>query len=146
MYNIWKVSELSDLPVSTLRYYDKEELLPGIKRMSGIRKLGEKELERLRVIDCLKKSGLEIKDIKQFMQWCVQVNATYPERLSLFMRQKERMEKEMDRMQRRLDMIRFKCWYYNRALLDGNEDALHAMLPDHLPPEIQALYDNALGG
>jgi len=55
------------LPVSTLRYYDKEGLFPGMKRDSGIRKFDEKEIEALHVIECLKKSSLEIKDIKQFM-------------------------------------------------------------------------------
>ena len=76
MYTIGQVSEMFDLPVSTLRYYDKEGLFPGIRRDSGIRKFGEKELEALRVIECLKKSGLEIRDIKQFMEWCVQGSET----------------------------------------------------------------------
>ncbi len=72
MYTIGQVSELFRLPVSTLRYYDKEGLFPGLERVSGIRKFSEKELETLRVIECLKKSGLEIRDIKQFMEWCSQ--------------------------------------------------------------------------
>ena len=63
MYTIGQVSERFGLPISTLRYYDKEGLFPTIQRDSGIRKFGEKELEALRVIECLKKSGLEIKDI-----------------------------------------------------------------------------------
>ena len=66
MYTIGQVSEMFGLPISTLRYYDKEGLFPTIQRDSGIRKFGEKDLEALRVIECLKKSGLEIKDIKQF--------------------------------------------------------------------------------
>ena len=74
MYTIGQVSEMFDLPISTLRYYDKEGLFPNLQRESGIRKFGEKEIEALRIIECLKKSGLEIKDIKQFMQWCVQGN------------------------------------------------------------------------
>ena len=54
MYTIGQVSELFGLPISTLRYYDKEGLFPTIQRDSGIRKFGEKELEALRVIECLK--------------------------------------------------------------------------------------------
>ena len=60
MYTIGQVSEMFGLPVSTIRYYDKEGLFPGIQRSSGIRKFSEKELETLRVIECLKGSGLEI--------------------------------------------------------------------------------------
>ena len=66
MYTIGQVSEMFHLPVSTLRYYDKEGLFPNLKRESGIRKFNDHELEALRMIECLKASGLEIKDIKQF--------------------------------------------------------------------------------
>ena len=52
------------LPISTLRYYDKEGLFPHLKRVNGVRQFSESEIETLRVIDCLKRSGLEIKDIK----------------------------------------------------------------------------------
>lgn len=79
MYTIGQVSEMFGLPISTLRYYDKQGLFPGMERISGIRKFSEKELEALRVIECLKRSGLEIKDIKQFMDWCVEGAATYPQ-------------------------------------------------------------------
>ena len=70
MYTIGQVSEMFVLPVSTIRHYDKEGLFPEIQRSSGIRKFSEKELETLRVIGCMKGSGLEIRDIRQFMQWC----------------------------------------------------------------------------
>ena len=67
--NIGEVSEMFDLPVSTLRYYDKEGLFPDMMRVSGVRKFSDRELETLRVIECLKKSGMEIKDIHQFIEW-----------------------------------------------------------------------------
>jgi MerR family regulatory protein len=46
MYTIGQVSEMFHLPVSTLRYYDKEGLFPNLKRESGIRKFNDHELER----------------------------------------------------------------------------------------------------
>ena len=98
MYTIGQVSELFGLPISTLRYYDKEGLFPTMQRDSGIRKFGEKELEALRVIECLKRSGLEIRDIKQFMEWCVQGSETYPQRRELFLHQKAAVEAEIERM------------------------------------------------
>ena len=60
MYSIGEVSKMFDLPVSTLRYYDKEGLFPNMQRVSGIRKFSDNEIEAIRVIECLKKSGLEI--------------------------------------------------------------------------------------
>lgn len=143
MYTIGEVSEMFGLPVSTLRYYDKQGLFPEITRVSGIRKFSERELESLRVIECLKKAGMEIKDIRQFMDWCAEGPATYPQRKAMFEERKAHMESEIAHMNRALDMLKFKCWYYEKAMEDGNEDEIHAMLPDKLPADIQTLYDNS---
>ena len=114
-----------------------------MERKSGIRKFGEKELETLRVIECLKKSGLEIKDIKQFMDWCVEGASTYALRKELFVRQKRTVEAEIAHMNKILDMLRFKCWYYEQAIQDGSEERIQSLLPSHLPEDIQKIYDNA---
>ena len=142
MYTIGQVSEMFGLPISTLRYYDKQGLFPGMERVSGIRRFGDAEIEALRVIECLKKSGLEIKDIKQFMDWCVEGASTYPQRRGLFERQKKSLETEIARMNRVLDMLKFKCWYYEQAMQDGNEERVRSLIPDRLPQDIQKAYQN----
>lgn len=142
MYTIGQVSKLFHLPVSTLRYYDKEGLFPNIKRSSGIRQFSETELETLRVIECLKKSGLEIKDIKQFINWCSEGNKTYQQRRNLFEQQKKQVEAEIERLNHVLNMIKFKCWYYDEAIKDGNEDRLATLIPEKLPDDIRKLYES----
>lgn len=143
MYTIGQISEMFNLPISTLRYYDKQGLFPGIVRKSGIRKFSDTEIEALRVIECLKKSGLEIKDIKKFMDWCSMGSSTYSQRKELFEKQKKTVEAEIEHMNRVLDMLKFKCWYYEQAIHDGNEDRVQSMMPDNLPEEIQKIYDSA---
>lgn len=143
MYTIGQVSELYHLPVSTLRYYDKEGLFPHLEKVSGIRKFSDKEMEALHVIECLKKSGLQIKEIKQFMEWCTEGPSTYEKRKQLFEDRKSVLEQEMKELKKNMAMVQFKCWYYEQALKDGNEDALKAMIPDNLPADIQELYDLA---
>ena len=143
MYTIGQISEMFNIPVSTLRYYDKEGLFPDLERQSGIRKFSEREVEALRVIECLKASGLEIRDIKRFMEWTTEGSASYERRKQLFETRKEAVEEEINQLQKTLDMLKFKCWYYETAIADGNEDRIYEMLPDRLPPDIQKLYDNA---
>ena len=143
MYTIGQVAEKFGMPISTLRYYDKQGLFPNMERVSGIRKFSETEIEALRVIECLKKAGMEIRDIKQFMDWCEEGPATYPQRKELFETQKAHMEEEITRMNRTLDMLKFKCWYYKQAIRDGNEEKLAAMIPDELPEDIRAIYDSS---
>lgn len=143
MYTIGQVAEMFGLPISTLRYYDKQGLFPRMQRVSGIRRFSEIEIEALRVIECLKKAGMEIKDIRQFMDWCVEGAATYPKRKALLEEQKAHVEAEIERMKRTLDMLKYKCWYYTQAIKDGSEDAIPAMIPDRLPEDIRLAYENS---
>ena len=137
MYTIGEISKMFHVPVSTLRYYDKEGLFPNLERSSGIRQFSDKEIETMKLIECLKRSGMEIKDIKQFIEWCSIGSETYQQRYEMFLKRKERVERELQQMQKTLDMLRYKCWYYEQALKDGNEDRILAMLPNHLPEDIR---------
>lgn len=89
MYTIGQVAQMFNLPVSTLRYYDKEGLFPNLERKGNIRQFSDKDIEAIRVIECLKKSGLEIKDIKQFFQWVSKGSSTYANRKELFENRKK---------------------------------------------------------
>lgn len=143
MYTIGQVSEMFDLPISTLRYYDKEGLFPHMERASGIRKFSDREIDALYVIECMKKTGMGIKDIKQFMDWCAEGPSTYTKRKELFENRKKALTEQMQELEKNMAMIEFKCWYYEQALIDGNEERLNSMIPDHLPADIQTLYDLA---
>lgn len=143
MYTIGQVAEMFDLPISTLRYYDNQGLLPHLRRESGIRKFSDNEIEALRVIECLKKSGLEIKDIKLFMAWCAEGPTTYLDRFKLIQKQKEHVEEEIKELKRALDMLSYKCWYYSMAIEDGSEDRARALTPDRLPEDVRRAYENS---
>ena len=140
---IGQVAELFGLPISTLRYYDRQGLFPRMERVSGIRRFGEREIEALRVIECLKKAGMEIRDIRQFMDWCMEGPSTYPQRKALVEAQRAHMEAEIGRMERALDMLKFKCWYYDQAIRDGGEEGIPGMIPDGLPEDIRLAYENS---
>ena len=143
MYTIGQVSEMFHLPISTLRYYDKEGFFPNLVRKGNIRYFCDNELEALRVIECLKQSALEINDIKQFFEWVAEGSSTYAKRKELFEHRKAAVKEEIKQLEKTLAMLEFKCWYYDTAMADGNEDRINAMLPDNLPKDIQKLYNKA---
>lgn len=62
---------------------------------------------------------------------------------ALFERQKAAVEKEIARMNRVLDMLKYKYWYYGEAITDGNEARLSGLVPEELPGEIRQAYQNA---
>ena len=142
MYTIGQVSQMFNIPISTLRYYDKEGFFPNLKRSSGIRRFGEQDIEALKVIECLKESGLELKDVKQFIKWATKGSSTYKNRKELFEKRKIAVEQEIRKLQKTLNILEYKCWYYDKAIKDGTEDKIYKMLPNKLPSKIQKLYNS----
>ena len=142
MYTIGQVSQMFNIPISTLRYYDKEGFFPNLKRSSGIRKFGEQDIEALKVIECLKESGLELKDVKQFIKWATKGSSTYKNRKELFEKRKIAVEQGIKKLQKTLNILEYKCWYYDKAIKDGTEYKIYKMLPNKLPSRIQKLYNS----
>ena len=143
MYTIGEISKMFQLPISTLRYYDKEGLFPHLKRVNGVRQFSESEIETLRVIDCLKKSGLEIKEIKEYMSLCSLGNTTLKQRKEIFEKQKEEVLQEMEKLQKVLSMLNYKCWYYDQAIEKNDEAYVQALSFNQLPPQIQQYYKHS---
>lgn len=143
MYTIGQISKLFNLPISTLRYYDNEGLFPNLSRIGNIRKFSANDIEALRLIECLKETGLEIKDIKKFMDLVKAGSSTYNQRKEIIENQKLKVEDQIKQMEKHLALLKFKCWYYDEAIKYNSEDNIKALLPNNLPDDIQALYDKA---
>ena len=124
-YSIGEVAKMMGLTIYTLRYYDKEGLLPNLKRTSsGTRIFSDSDIETLKIIECLKTTGVPIKDIKKFIDWCIQGDSTLQQRYDLFVERKTIVEAQLDKIKQTADAINYKCWYYKIALEAGTE-AIH---------------------
>lgn len=97
----------------TLRYYEKEGLLPFVERTpSGIRTFSESDLEGLKIIMCLKNTGMQIKDIKYFIDLCMQGESTFEQRLEFLQKQKQQIEIQLNELKANLNTITYKEQYY----------------------------------
>lgn len=130
-YTIGEMAKRLGLPASTLRYYDKEGLLPFVGRTdSGIRIFEDSDFEWLQIIECLKKTGMRLTDIRHFIEMAMQGDATIDERLKLIIQQKQRVLCQIEELTQTLQVLEFKQWYYETAREAGTTD-----LPNHLPDE-----------
>ncbi len=137
-YSIGEVAARFGVATSTLRYYDREGLFPNVVRSNGgIRVFSETEIETLKVIECLKSSGMPIKDIKRFLDWCQEGDASLQQRRDLFYERKQAVEKQLTEIHKIMDMIRYKCWYYDMAFQGGTERIPKGMKPEDMPEEIR---------
>ncbi len=137
LYTVGEMAKILGIPASTLRYYDKEGLLPFVERSSGgIRMFTEKDHEWLKVIECLKQSGLSIKDIRNFISMAIQGDeSSLAKRLTLFQARRDAVKKQIKDMQETLELLEFKCWYYEQAIQDGTEEKVRSLSLDEIPKQ-----------
>ena len=122
-YSISEVAKELNLTVYTLRYYDKEGLMPFVERTpSGTRLFKESDIDALKVIECLKSTGMPIKEIKNFIDWCSDGDSTLQQRYDLFMERKATVEAQLEELKKTMEVIKHKCNYYKTALDAGTED------------------------
>lgn len=133
-YTIGDMAKTLGLATSALRYYDKEGLLPFVERSEGGRRVFKKEdIEWLKVIECLKKTGMQLRDIRSFIEMAMQGDATIKARLELIRTQREAVEKQMAELRETLETLEFKEWYYETALTTGSTSVPRNMPLEELP-------------
>ncbi|PAD21808.1 MerR family transcriptional regulator [Terribacillus saccharophilus] len=122
-YSISEVAKELNVTAYTLRYYDKEGLMPFVERTaSGQRLFKESDIAALNIIECLKSTGMPIKEIKTFIDWCTAGDITLQQRFDMFMERKSVVEKQMKELEETMKLIEHKCYYYKTALEAGTED------------------------
>lgn len=122
-YTISEVAKELNLTVYTLRYYDKEGLMPFVERApNGTRRFKESDIDALKIIECLKATGMPIKEIKNFFDWCSEGDSTLQQRYDMFIGRKAIVEEQIEELKKTMEVIEHKCLYYKTALEAGTED------------------------
>ena len=117
MYTIQEVSKKTGLTAHTLRYYEKEGLLPDVDRtQGGFRQYTDEDLERLGLICCLKNTGMSIQEIARFVQLTHEGDHTLEERVELLRAHRERVLEKMAEMQKHLDKVTWKLNFFTEKL------------------------------
>ena len=143
IYTVGEIAKKLNVTASTLRYYDKEGLLPFVERSGGgMRMFKENDLSWLQIIECLKKTGMPIKDIKHFMDCCMEGDSKIDERLSIIKSQRDAVINQMEEMQKMLDMLNYKCWYYETAKEAGTCAIHDDVQTENVPKEYHKFLNN----
>lgn len=134
LYTVGEMAKRMGVSASTLRYYDQERLLPFVERSSGgMRMFRESDYEWLKIIECLKKTGMPLKDIRGFILMAIEGDATIDARLELIIKQQEAVRERLSELQETLETLDFKRWYYETAKSAGTTDVPRSMMLDELP-------------
>ena len=113
-YSIKEAAERMGVTTHTLRYYDREGLLPHVGRTAGgMRRFSQEDLDGLALITCLKATGMSIRQIKDFLDLSQQGDETLNERRAILKRQREQILAGMRQMQEHLERVERKIAYYD---------------------------------
>lgn len=142
-YTIGEISEKFAISPYTLRYYDKEGLLPFVRKDSANRRyFTEDDLGYLEVIVCLKRSAIPIKDISKFMKWCMEGNETLAKRYDFIEEHEALLEQKIHELEANLQFLRWKKWYYQKASEAGTEQIFFKPETTQVDPKWRQNYLN----
>ncbi|MCH4171164.1 MAG: MerR family transcriptional regulator [Lactobacillus sp.] len=114
-YSIKEVAEKFGLSIYTIRYYDKQGLLPFVGRnASGYREFTESDLRFVHTICCLKDTGMKISDIKQYIDYCMAGPATIADRKRLLTAHRQQVVAQQKKLRENLQEIDYKLDVYNQ--------------------------------
>lgn len=113
IYTINEVASIFDISAYTIRFYDKEGLLPFVARnKSGHREFTESDVNFFKIICCLKNTGMQIKDIKKYIDLCMEGTDTIDVRKKLLMEHRKKIIKQIGVLKGNLGLIDSKIEIY----------------------------------
>ena len=113
MYTVSEAAEILKIPASTIRFYDKNGLLPNISRsQGGIRLFAESDIELLREIISLREWGFSVKEIARYVE-LEETESGQAERLSMLEERRKAIDAELERLEKVKKLLEEKCGFYN---------------------------------
>lgn len=114
MYSINEVATICDVTAHTLRFYDKEGLLPFVGRNgAGNRVFSDRDLDIVKLICCLKNTGMPIKEIKNYIEMAMKGENTVETRRDMILTHRKEVLRQIDELKKNLNIIDLKVAFYD---------------------------------
>lgn len=140
-YTIGEMAEKVGISVTTLRYYDDQGLFPFLERTEGgARVFKDEDYRWVKIVRSLKRTGMSLSDIRDFMNMSMEGDSTIDQRLELYRHQRDVVLEQMADLQEMLDILDYKCWFYETAQAAGTTEAPKAIPRDTLPQHLRDGY------
>ena len=121
---IKQVSEKYQVSEDTLRYYEKIGVLRPVPRKNGIRCYGQKELDNIEFVLCMRAAGLSVETLERYMQLFEMGDSTAEQRRQILIDQRNSLVKKLEQMQEALKRLDYKIDVYYTEILDKERKML----------------------
>ena len=117
MYSAKEAAEITGLSTATLRYYEREKLLPKIARSSSkYRQYTDEDIEWIKMIQCMRIANIPIQSIKQYVSLLIQGGTTLEQRYIMVQEHMEDIKSQIANLQSALVLTQSKLAFYENLL------------------------------
>lgn len=117
MYTMMQVCRELDMTYQTLKYYCNEGLVPNVKRDSNNRRVfDEKDVKWIKDLTCLKRCGLSILEMKEYLELCLQGESTIVQRKEMLAKKRDALLVSIKELEDSVDYIDWKQNFYDEVL------------------------------
>lgn len=121
---IGEVSAKFNVSEDTLRFYEKVGLIPPVPKVGGKRNYGEKELNGIEFVMCMRGAGLSIEVLKEYIDLSKQGDATAEQRRNLLIKEREKLKNKLDDMNKAYERLNYKIDVYYTKILEREKKLL----------------------
>lgn len=140
-YSIGQVADKLGISIDTIRYYDKNGLLPFVQRhKNGRRFFTDDNVHLMRTIICLKNAGVSVKDIQKFIQLRLEGDQTLNQRYNLLEHHEKELINQINDLKETLSYLKYKKWYYETAKDAGTESIHFVPGSNEVKPDLAEEY------
>lgn len=117
MYTMMQVCRELDITYQTLKFYCNEGLVPGVKRDNNNRRIfDEKDVRWIKDLTCLKKCGMSIQEMKEYLELCLQGQSTILSRKQMLAQKQEALRISIKELEDSVAYIDWKQNFYDEVL------------------------------
>ena len=117
MYTMMQVCRTSDMTYQTLKFYCNEGLVPNVKRDSNNRRIfDERDVKWIKDLTCLKKCGMSIQEMKEYLELCMQGESTIVLRKEMLRKKQESLKVTIQELEDSVAYIDWKQNFYDEVL------------------------------
>ena len=117
MYTMMQVCKATNMTYQTLKFYCNEGLVPNVKRDHNNRRIFDaRDVEWINSLICLKKCGMSIQEMKDYLNLCMQGESTIPQRKEMLAEKQEALRSSMKELEDSIAFIDWKQNFYDEIL------------------------------
>lgn len=129
MYTMMEVCRETGLSYQALKYYCNEGLVPNVQRDRCNRRIfDEHSVKWIKDLSCLKKCGMHIEEIKQYLALCLQGQSSIPERQEMLNEKRAALVRQLEELQASIDYVDWKQQFY-ADVLSGKRPYVSNLIP-----------------